>query len=340
LDPFGNVILMLFNHKPKQKFPYPIWNEISNIVNGEPNRIVSQYIIEPNYILKNITSGLDKLISRNSLKFYNQNVHIRNLEVPHKFIKLFEIEKKSMEFAKSGITLRDKNYNKLMSKLSKQEQKEYQDFLSLYKNSLLKNKLEQHIELEESIRDFLLANEFIHKSTNTLTGWDLSPKGKISIEFNEINSVIFGNHLTHIIEDSTKIIPMLSMFIDDGIKIGEEEIIVWEEIEPEILYWEEQIKLYSQFISIYPKWTYWPKNYLIVKEWIENTNLTLDQIVSTHNTDLGLFIKILIKMYQIVDELVSKLDKLNLSDLTEKLVQQKKLLIRYPLKIDSLYVNL
>ena len=340
LDPFGNVILMLFNHKPKQRFPYPIWNEISNMVYGQPSRIESKYIIEPNYILKNITSGLDKLISRNSLRFYNQNVSSINLEVPSKFVKLFEIEKKCMEFAKSGITLRDKNYPKLMSKLSKQEQKEYQDFLSLYRNASLKNELEQHIELEESIKDFLSTNQFIQKCHNTLTGLDLMTKGKIAVEFNEINPVIFGNHWTYIMSDSSKIIPILSMFIDDGIKIGEEEIIKWEEIEPEILYWEEQIKSYSQFMFKFPKWTYWPKNYLIVKEWIENPEITLDHIVSIHNTDLGLFIKILIKMYQIVDELLSKLDKLNLSDLTEKLVQQKELLIRQPLKIDSLYVNL
>lgn len=63
------------------------------MVNGQPSRIESKYIVDPNYILKNITSGLDKLISRNSLKFYNQCVNSTNLEVPTKFIKLFEIEK-------------------------------------------------------------------------------------------------------------------------------------------------------------------------------------------------------------------------------------------------------
>jgi superfamily II RNA helicase len=342
LDPYGNVILMLFNLRPKKRFPYPSWNEISNMVNSQPNRIESKYIIEPNYILKNTTSGLDKLISRNSLKFYNQSVQIRNIKIPQKFAKLFEIEKKAIEFAKSGMTLKDKKYTKLFSKLNKQEQKDYQNFLSEYKNMEKKNELELHIELEESIRDFLFSNNFIFKSNGTKTGWDLTMKGKLAIEFNEINPVIFGNHYSHIMQDSKKIIPILSMFVDDGIKIGEEEIIKWEEIEggDEILYWEEQIKLYSQFIFRYPKWTYWPKNYLIIKEWIENPTITLDQIVLTHDTDLGLFIKMLIKLYQIVDELVSKLDKLNMSDLTEKLVEQKELLIRYPLKIDSLYINL
>src|SRR5690606_32236895 len=112
------------------------------------------------------------------------------------------------------------------------------------------------------------------------------------------------------------------------------------EIEPEIVYWEEVMETYSQFIFKYPKWTFWAKNYLIVKEWIENPTISLDQIVSNHDTDLGLFIKILIKMYQIIDELIGKLDKLNRTELTEKLIKQKELLIRPPLKIDSLYINL
>ena len=341
LDPYGNVILMLFNLKPKKKFPYPTWNEMSNVVAGPINNVESQYIIEPNYILKNITSGLSRLMSLNSFKYYNSKPKIRTLECPTKFQKIFEIEKKIREFAKSGITLKDKNYNKLYSKLSKPEQKEYQDFLSSnYKESQL-TELEAHVQLEESIIDYLHTSGFVSPSQITETGWELTPKGEISCEFNEINPVIFGDHLNHIMMgDSNKIIPILSMFIDDGIKIREEEIIVWEETEPEIVYWEEAIKDYSQFVSKYPKWTFWPKNYLIVREWIENKDISLDQIVMSHNTDLGLFIKILIKMYQIVDELVGKLDKLNKTDLTEKLIKQKELLIRPPLKIDSLYVNL
>ena len=341
LDPFGNVILMLFNLKPKHKFPYPSWNDLNAITNGPPNNIESKYVIEPSYILKNITSGLDKLISLNSFKYYDKQIKIRNLEIPLKFSKLFQIEKKIMEFSGSGITLKDKNYSKLMSKLSKQEQKEYQDFLTKYRTESLKNELEVHIELENSIKNFLFNNNFICSNTNSSMEWDYTLKGKLAIEFNEINPIIFTNHYEHIMTDSNKIIPILSMFIDDGIKIDDDEIIKWDEIgEEEIVYWEEQIQSYSQFIFKYPKWTYWPKNYLIVREWINDENITLDKIVEFYNIDLGLFIKILVKMYQIVDELIGKLDKLNMTDLTEKLIKQKELLIRPPLKIDSLYINL
>lgn len=340
LDPYGNVILMLFNLKPKKRYPYQSWNEISNIVAGKVNNIQSQYIIEPNYILKNITSGLSRQMSINSFKYYNSKQKSRNLECPQKFTKLFEIEKKIIEFAKSGISLKDKNYNKLYSKLSKQEQKDYKDFLSQNAKESELTELESHIKLEESIINFLHSYGFVCINNNNKTGWDITPKGKLSCEFNEINPVIFGEYIEYIMRDSNKIIPILSMFIDDGIKINDDEIIKWEEIEPEIVFWEEQIKNYSKFIFKYPKWTYWPKNYLIVKEWIDNPNITLDEIVIIHNIDLGLFIKILIKMYQIVDELINNLDKLNKSDLAEKLIKNKELLIRHPLKIDSLYVNL
>ena len=50
-------------------------------------------------------------------------------------------------------------------------------------------------------------------------------------------------------------------------------------------------------------------------------------------------VKILIKMYQITEELISKLIKINRSDLNDFLVKQKELLIRYPIKLESLYIN-
>lgn len=341
LDPFGNVILLLFNTKSKAKLHYLEWNDIKNISNGFINNVESKYIIEPNYILKNIISGFNRQMSRKSFKYY-KSIEKKQQEIicPEEFIKLFEIDKKAKEFAKSGITLRDKNYSKLYSKLSKQKQKEYQDFLIFVDKINVKTDLELHWELEESIIQFLSSEGFIQKNSLTQTGWDLTLKGLFSVQFNEINPVIFGSNWEYIMSRSNLVLPILSMFIDDGIKIGDDEIIHWEEVEPEIIYWENIMEKYSRFIFKCPKWTYWPKNFLIIKEWLENPTLNLDQIAISYSIDLGLFVKILIKMYQIVGELVEKLDRLNLTDLTEILIKQKELLIRPPLKIDSLYVNL
>lgn len=340
LDPFGNVILMLFNTKSKSRYPYPTWTEVNNIVGGSVGNVQSKFIIEPNYILKNITSGLHKQMSLKSFKYYRSTTKSRDIVCPDKFTKLFDIDKKIKQFASSGITYKDKNYTKIYSKLSKEEQKSYQDFLKIFDSLSEKTDLELYFDLEDSIINFLWSKNFVLKSSNSITGWELTPKGNMAYEFNEINPVIFTDHQEHIMSRSDLIIPTLSMFIDDGIKVGEDEIIVWDKVEPEIVYWENTIQDYSRFINNFPKWTYWPKNYLIVHEWLNNPDISLDQIVLSHNTDIGTFVKILIKLYQVIDELVSKLDKLNKTDITEKLVAQKELLIRSPLKIDSLYMNI
>jgi len=340
LDPFGNVILMLFSTKNKNKNPYPDWTQVGNIVNGPVNNIESKYIIEPNYILKNITSGLHKQMSLKSFRYYNSNVKSRDIECPEKFIKLFQIDKRIREFASNGISFKDKSYPKLYTKLTSDEKKTYQDFLKLFDSMSAKTELELYFDLENNIIQFLSLNDFIQNSSTSVSGWELSPKGNMACLFNEINPVIFMNHKDKILANSIIIIPILSMFIDDGIKILDDEIIIWDELEPEIIYWNNIVSIYSQFINKFPKWTFWPKNYLAVKEWINNPDISLDQIVLNYSIDMGLFVKILIKMYQVVGELITQLDKLNLTDLTETLSKQKELLIRYPLKIDSLYVNI
>ena len=340
LDPFGNVILMLFNTKKKTKYPYNDWASVNNIIDGPVNNVESKYIIEPNYILKNITSGLHRQMSLKSFRYYRSTTISRDIDCPEKFIKLFNIDKKIKEFAQNGINYKDKNYSKLYSKLSLDDKKIYQDLLKYYATLDVKTDLELYFDLENSIVQFLSSEKFIEKSTNTDSGWILTSKGNMYVDFNEINPIVFGNHKDHIMSKSDLIIPTLSMFIDDGIKIEQDEFINWNEVEPAILYWEQQINIYSRFINKFPKWTYWPKNYLIIKEWLENPNISLDQIAYTHSIDIGLFVKILIKLYQIIDELIGKLDKLNMTEYTDKLTQQKNLLIRYPLKIDSLYVNL
>jgi hypothetical protein len=66
--------------------------------------------------------------------------------------------------------------------------------------------------------------------------------------------------------------------------------------------------------------------------------MTLDDLSLNYELDIGIIVKILIKMYQISEELIKNLDKLNKTELSDYLNQQKQLLIRYPLKIESLYV--
>lgn len=336
IDSFGNVIIWLFNDRIKSKETYPQWIIINNIVKGPIGSVKSKYIIEPNYILKNIETKLHNDVSVKSFKYYKSGRKERDLIIPEKFKKLFEIDMKVEEFAKSGISYVDKNYKKILSKMSYQDKSNYTNFMKNYKEQNILTELEVLDEEEDNLIKFLAFNDFI---TNSGSNYILTEKGIIATSFNEINPVIFTNNLDKIFDDKNNILPILSMFIDDGDTNKNDKIINYKDY-PEIVEWDIIIsKKYSKYIDIYPKWKFIPLNFILVKDWLINKEQTLDNIVETHGIDMGLFVKILIKMYQVTEELVGNLIKINKTDLTDYLTEQKSLLIRYPLKIESLYIN-
>ena len=128
------------------------------------------------------------------------------------------------------------------------------------------------------------------------------------------------------------------MFIDDGLKDSEESIS--NHTDESILYFENRTEeLYSQFIKKYPKWNFYPMNYAFLKFWLSDESITLDQASSKFGYDQGVIIKVLVKMYQISDELISNLTKINRTDMIEHINVKRQLLIRLPLRLESLYVN-
>ena len=337
LDNVGNVIIWLYHKSKSNKDPYPIWSEINNITNGPIDMIESKYVVEPNYILKNITTNIYRNITDQSFKYYKMNKEITNMnlfDVPDKYKKIFEIEKKMIEFGKQNISYVDKNYNKILQKFSKEDKAEYNKLLSVYKSKSQKSEYELYIDFENSLINFLINNNFIIKNDNI---YYLTDKGNLAYLFNEINPVFFVDNIEYILSNKNNILPILSMFIDDGVKENDNTIVTYDDT---VLYFKEIIKeKYDNYFNKYPKWVFMPLNYNIVKSWLEDDKITLDDIIQMYEVDMGLMVKILIKMYQICDELLVKLIKLNRTDLTEFLSNQKDLLIRHPLKIDSLYIN-
>ena len=123
------------------------------------------------------------------------------------------------------------------------------------------------------------------------------------------------------------------MFIDDGDK---QDYSV--NTNPNIMYFDKLIQAkYKNYINICPKWKYYPQNYDLIKYWIDNPAITLDEISYEFGIDIGLIVKILIKMYQIAEELLGKLDTINQPELAEYINGIKQIIIRHPLKIESLY---
>lgn len=337
IDTVGNVIIWLYNDRNKQKNPYPVWGQINSIVAGQVDNIKSKFVIEPNFLLKNLNSY--KSVSKSSFKYYNSGNIKKELVIKEKFIKLFQLDKTAIDFAKQGITFKqDKNYSKLMNKLSKDEQEEYKKFLANYRTSSTKSDYELFEDTEDSMINFLMSNNFVEQKNSELV---LTNKGEIASFFNEINPVLFLNHMEYILKDKENIIPILSMFIDDGIEPKEDEKKIFgSENEEEPCYFAILKEItYSKLFNILPKWTFYPDNYIVVKTWINQPELSLDDITTMFELDMGLMVKILIKMYQVTDELIMKLVKINRTDLTEYLSSKKELLIRYPLKLESLYIN-
>jgi hypothetical protein len=136
-----------------------------------------------------------------------------------------------------------------------------------------------------------------------------------------------------ILKNKENIIPILSMFIDDGNKQND-----FISSDPNIIYFDKLVQTkYSEYINICSKWKYFPQNYELVKYWIENNTISLDELSYEFGIDIGLIVKILIKMYQIAEELLGKLDLINKPELAEYINGVKQNLIRHPLKIESLY---
>ncbi len=107
IDTVGNVIIWLYNDRNKQKNPYPVWGEINSVIAGPVDNVKSKFIIEPNFVLKNLNSF--KSVSKLSFKYYNCDIGKKEIIVPEKFAKIFDTEVKNIEVGKQGRPYVDKN---------------------------------------------------------------------------------------------------------------------------------------------------------------------------------------------------------------------------------------
>jgi hypothetical protein len=326
IDNVGHVILWFYPNPST----YPTWSIMDLIINGQVNSVQSKYLIEPNYILKTIISNKTRTHTDKSLLLYKCKKTVDlDIEIPEKFVKLYDAEVRIREWAKKSVSYVDKNYKKLLSKLTKSEREEFNKFIhSAFEKK--KSDYENFTDWENQIIDFLCGHNLIK---NVEDKYELTTQGKIALMFNEINPVFFAIEHKDILLNKDNILPILSMFIDDSIKYCLPN-------HPIINQWENLfLKKYVQYAKISPKWNFSGGNYLLVEKWITNPDITLDEMAQEFETDIGQIVKILIKMYQISDELLKNLPELNKSDLIECISEQKKLLIRYPLKIESLYTK-
>jgi len=334
IDKFGNVVLWLMGYKNKK---YPSWNELNNILNGKIDNVTSKYTIEPIFVLKNLEDRVHTIVSNNSLAYYKSfRSKKKEITVPPKLTKIYNLKMQMIGLEKNGLSCNMKSYNKLYKALSNDEKKEFELILKTQKENELKTDLDYYDDFERDIYNFLLNNNFIEKNEGK---YILTEKGNLAELFTEINPIIFVNDKEFILKED--VLPALSMFIDDGLKESEDDIENYSVIDNETIqyFMEKCLTTYSEYIDKYPKWTFYPKNYVFLSYWLSDENISLDQAVKDFGYDMGTITKVLIKMYQVSEELINNLIKINRTDMTEYVVQQRSLLIRYPLRLESLYVN-
>ncbi len=344
LDTYGNCIIWLYPCVyTRNKKVFIEWQKINNIVNGRMENIISKYVIDPIYIIKNIKeSSKYREITEKSLRYYRSDKRIKEkkIEIPEKFRELYDLE----EYMNSikNIKLIDKNYNRIYNGLNKKDKEEYKNMKENIEN-MKKNKsdYEYYIDYEENMIEFLLKYNFIeinyeNNNNNNNKNYKLSKKGEKVVNMNEINGIILVNEIEYIIQKEypESIIPILSMFIDDGINK------MFDDNDEVILYMNKIMKeKYYEYVDVLPKWRYYPENYYIMSEWLSDDKITMDELANKYEIDVGLLVKIIIKCYQIANELIENLNKLNKMDVYENIKEIREKIIREPLKLESLYIN-
>jgi superfamily II RNA helicase len=331
IDSYGNVIIWLMGYKNKKIMS---WGEINNIINGPIDKITSKYVIEPIFILKNINDEIDKQISMKSFSYYKSKKNqLVKIIIPDKLKIIYNIKVQAEEIEKSGMRYNMKKYDKLFKGLSIENKKEYEDILIQRENNKKKTDLDYYDDFKDYIYNFLEKINFIKNEDNK---YNLTINGEMAQLFYEINPIIFINDLDFILKDD--VLETLSMFIDDGLRDNEDSISHY--IDESILYFENRTKeLYLPFIKKYPKWNFYPMNYVFLKYWLSDETITLDNASKKFGYDQGVIIKVLVKMYQISDELIDNLTTINRTNMIEHVNIKRQLLIRLPLRLESLYIN-
>ena len=249
IDTVGNVVLWFYPESTKrQKDIYPMWAELYNTMYGSMDNISSKFVLEPNYILKQLddyTHMTDK-----SFKYYNICKNKPEMEIPELYKKLLDYSVKQDSSIIQSTKLQ-KEYKKELQKLSLEEQNNFLKFYETYKEYNQKTEFEY---LQDSIQNIIKLLEYLELITPELkrTKW-----GEIALLLSEINPIIFITHLEVILETPNLILPILSLFIEDG---DNKEYIIPDCSTYTVLYFQKLINTTYADCMQYPKWNFYPKN--------------------------------------------------------------------------------
>ena len=359
-------------------YDLPAPNEIKNIMSGQNQLIKSQFIPNYQFILKLILTGNNQIMKFIKSSLLQSEIHNTNSILTTKLQNdsYPEISTEIKDFFEKINNLENKMQTKLSQKIRKKISKElvelrnekfYNDNLSKYNTYLNKYKQINTMKNDITNNDNFLNNiiieilEFLQIHNYIIPEVDINKyemiepehitvKGIISSQINECNEIL----LTEIIVNGCldcltkqELCVVLSMFIDSKLNNSDEEhepsgldvssrikdkMYEIAELKDKIVY-----SLTKDLSQLDSNWELYLNMCVVVNSWVNGC--TCNDISNNYDIYIGSFVKDIIKLNNIVQNVMMSAEIIGNYDLQSKCSEIETILIRDIVNMDSIYLK-
>jgi ATP-dependent RNA helicase DOB1 len=360
IDKFGNVILL-----PKFLLPE---KELKEIIIGKPITLKSRLDLDYSYVLRYFNNSLnsemsflDYLVKQTENSYFQ----LENLNT----IKTINMEIEELEKEKLNLTIDDvklSQYQKLEENLndeslSQNKRKKLENELinmektlpDIKKSLKIKNKissLKSNLDNNSLMIQFNKIMEFLHEE-NFMENNLLKKMGVMASQINQINPLVLSYLINEKILDNisfSELVAFLSLFIEGNNEITWEDIseeldekqnLLIEDLMETLDYYEEKdIKLNNELpFPFKSNYQIYFENYLGCYMWAEGKKW--QEIKSYYPSYEGNFIKTILRIHQILRELVKVYQIMENNTMINVIEENQDKLIREMVILDSLYLT-
>jgi superfamily II RNA helicase len=359
-------------------YDLPKPSEMFNIMNGNNQIITSRFNPNFQFLLKIILTGNKQIMKFINQSLLNEEIkqqhtlleeQINNIDIPEfdfteciKYHNLIHINKNNPYIKISQKTLK-KNKKIANTMLSKNGFKEkYNEFChinqKIEKKELKKNELKNNKYYIHNciiiILEFLKEHSYISKNIDIEKYEDINPsditeKGIIASQINECNEILFTELITSGYLDNItaiELVSILSIFLNT--KIGNDNVVNLNNSKlsletQDIIYFVQNIALsynnYMNYQKIYINIDWDLKLNMVepVYEWYSGIDFNL--LIKRYGLYAGNFVKDIIKLDNIVENVIKMAQILNKEKLVSVASQVHSVIIRDNVNTESLYIH-
>jgi len=360
-------------------YDLPTSYQMRNMMSGKNQHIESKFMPNFQFLLKLILTGNNQIMkfiknsllnteitkTSNAIQFQLDDIQIPDLEKYAECIKYDNLLRTHRENSIIKISNKMFKKNKKLAGAIKRKPDfaaKYTEY-SKFKNSIEKKKtLESNLQSNNyyihksiiQILEFLQREDYISSTTNiqeydSIQPSDIHIKGVIASQINECNELYFTEIMSSGLLDSLDEIHLatvLSIFLDvktpndQQTRLCDLEISVdTRSIIGKIMDLSDDLynKVANQHMTLDLKWNLSLERVMPTYEWINGGNLT--DITRKYDIYSGNFVKEMIKLNNIVQDVVKTASVLEKPILMETASKIEELLIRKNVNMDSLYIR-